>query len=76
MAELDKVYDILDAGSRHAVFLWIEQLNPKPGNFTLKYRQHSAFVSRLTAVKRVLISVAGYVGFISKIRFFISKLAF
>ncbi|RXM97508.1 Otoancorin [Acipenser ruthenus] len=32
MAELDKVYDILDAGSRHAVFLWIEQLNPKPAN--------------------------------------------
>ncbi|KAK6467906.1 otoancorin-like [Huso huso] len=32
MAELDKVYDILDTGSRHAVFLWIEQLNPKPAN--------------------------------------------
>ncbi|KAK1155966.1 otoancorin-like [Acipenser oxyrinchus oxyrinchus] len=32
MAELDKVYDILDPGSRHTVFLWIEQLNPKPAN--------------------------------------------
>ncbi|XP_041098279.1 otoancorin-like [Polyodon spathula] len=32
MAELDKVYDNLNPGSRLALFLWIEQMNPKPAN--------------------------------------------